>query len=165
MNKTSCFRRVSAAFAVFLMSGTAVAYAAECSKPRELTAYHMRQLQTDLMVASLSCRAEDRYNAFIERFNGVLTTNGKLLKKHFKQRFGAQAKAALNDYVTALANMSSIDSISAGANYCAQSQAAFDAVLSLNQGELEGFANAWWDASRQVPETDCRYDTFIASSD
>lgn len=148
--------------AIFAM-GSSTAYAA-CNSDKDLLAYNMRQLQTDLMVASLNCGLHDEYNAFIDRFNAELTRSGKHLKADFSKRFGGDAKALLNAYVTTLANMSSIDSIKAGRGYCADSTQSFATVMSLAPTAIEDFADGWWDASREVPDTDCRYDIHIAST-
>ncbi len=148
-------RFLATAATVAVMSSTA--YAAEiCQREGNLTAYFVRQLQTDLMVASLSCDAKDQYNAFVTRFNEVLIANGQTLKATFNKRFGSEATDELNDYVTMLANLSSIDSLSAGAKYCVEQKQAFARVLAVSPGGLESFALKWWKDSRELPETDCR---------
>ena len=152
------------AAAAVVALGVSSAHAA-CTSQKDMAAYHMRQLQTDLMVASLNCNLHDRYNAFVDRFNPELTRNGKHLKVSFRERFGATAKSELNAYVTTLANMSSLDSIQAGAKYCKNSAKAFDKILTISHDEIEDFANAWWDTKRQVPESDCRYSLHIASNE
>lgn len=152
------------AAAAIVSMGASSAYAA-CSTQKDMTAYDMRQLQTDLMVASLNCGYHDEYNAFIERFQPELKRNGQNLMASFKQRFGSDGKALLNAYVTTLANLSSIDSISAGSRYCEMSKNSFNKVMTVPRADIEAFAGGWWDAKRQVPETDCRYDIHVASSE
>lgn len=138
-----------------VMASTAMA-GDVCQNKRHLTSYFVRQLQTDLMVASLSCNAKDQYNAFVTRFNEVLVANGKTLKETFKKRYGGTATSELNDYVTMLANLSSIDSLTAGAKYCVEQKQAFARVLAVSPGGLEGFALQWWESTRDLPESDCR---------
>jgi len=138
-----------------VLAGSAMA-ADVCQNKRHLTSYFVRQLQTDLMVASLSCNAKDQYNAFVTRFNETLVANGKTLKETFKKRYGGEATAELNDYVTMLANLSSIDSLSAGAKYCVEQKQAFARVMAVSPGGLERFALEWWENSRNIPESDCR---------
>ena len=156
-------RGLGIAAALIVAMGASSAYAA-CSGQSDMTAYHMRQLQTDLMVASLNCSLHDRYNAFIERFDRELKRNGKHLKTNFQQRFGGDALALLNAYVTTLANLSSIDSVNVGSRYCSKSKKSFDKILTVPRADIEGFADAWWDSKREVPVTDCRYDIHVASS-
>ena len=155
-------RGVLAGMALATMTGATATAAELCNDSRQMAAFHVRQLQTDLMVASLSCRAETEYNAFVERFQPVLKVHGKTLKANFNKRFGSSAKAELNDYVTTLANLSSIDSISAGTQYCAQSRAAFEAILALEPGALASFAAEWWNPARDIPSTDCRAEVTYA---
>ncbi|MEQ8665514.1 MAG: hypothetical protein RIC16_07295 [Rhodospirillales bacterium] len=145
-----------------IIAGASASAAELCNDQRQLAAFNVRQLQTDLMVASLSCGAETQYNAFVERFQPVLKVNGKALKSNFQKRFGGSAKAELNDYVTMLANLSSIDSISQGTKYCTQSLAAFERVLAVDPGALEAFAADWWNPARNIPNTDCRAEVTYA---
>lgn len=142
---------------VCMGAGPALATTRGCSKDDVMTSFFMRQLQTDLMVASLMCSTENEYNAFIDRFGSVLKQNGKTLTASFRDRFGHRIfKNELNAFVTTLANLSSVDSVMAGQAYCETNRVAFQSILKLEPADIESFAQGWWDATRALPQSDCR---------
>lgn len=84
-----------AATMAWTVSGTARAASPEgvgsCYTAEEVRAAQVRQLQTDLMVATLSCMSHtnlglrERYTDFIGRFGGTLHTNAEVLRGHFRR--------------------------------------------------------------------------------
>ena len=81
-----------AAAAIAGISGQAVAL--PCMKEAEVTAEHARGLQAGLMVAALKCvhkpnlKLQENYNAFVTRYNAVLTTHSNVIQAYFKRCYG-----------------------------------------------------------------------------
>lgn len=133
---------VAAGMAVGLAASGAQAASCTPTDPKVETAFQVRALQTDLMVAALSCRARGDYNAFVGKFSTALVTNGKNLRAYFSQTFGGNADRRLDSYITRIANEASQQRISAGADYCDQAVATFQKVLTMEDDALETYALA-----------------------
>ena len=84
--------------AVFLILATGGAEAI-CVSPKDREALSMRLLQTELMVAALSCQRKSDYNAFIRRFEKELVVHGRNLKRIFKRTYGGKSRQ-LESFVT-----------------------------------------------------------------
>ena len=136
-----------------MISGSA--YAAGCDDSRDKAAFHVRSLQTELMVAALTCGAKTHYNSFVTKFQNVLIVNGHALKKQFRIVHGAKADRELNAYVTALANRASQRSINKRDNYCSRAQRTFAAVSVMGPKELASFATQRLTGDVDVPSS-CR---------
>ena len=105
--------------------------------PREREAINFRRLQTELMVAALSCGRDDfrsKYNTFVIRFRPALRSNGRTLKAIFKRTYGHRGKRRLDSYVTKLANEASVRSME-NAAFCETAGRKFDAVLRARSTE------------------------------
>lgn len=133
-------RRFLATVAAFgILAGQAQAVSV-CPMGSGLTARQVRLLQTELMVAALTCRSnpvlglDGKYGTFAQRFGPELKVHADALKVEFKGN-----SARLDKYVTGIANASSDVSL-ANNNYCDQVGSLFDAVLTVRQGQLHAFA-------------------------
>jgi hypothetical protein len=125
-------RRAAAAIGatMLLLSASAVrAKAADlsvlCMDQRKVDAFHVRELQTHLMVAALACDAAIEYNAFIRRYTPALTQHGTELRRYFSATFGPDGGWHLNRFVTDLANRVSQISATQPAEFCSQTVALF----------------------------------------
>ncbi len=116
--------------------------AANCAGPAEEAAVYVRVLQSDLMVAALTCNARHHYNAFATRFQPELIRHGQALNGFFSRLYGARAEQKLNGFVTYLANDASMRSLAIGGDYCRRANAVFDTVLALDPSELGAFSTA-----------------------
>jgi hypothetical protein len=131
--------------AVLLSLITAPAAEAACATASEIAARRVRLLQTELMVAALSCRRDDgfqygeQYNAFVTKFRGPLKQHASVLKQEYRRTYGAKHQAYLDRYVTEIANDASERSLHA-ANYCASVRPLFDEVLTLKASDLPRFS-------------------------
>ena len=99
---------------------------------KEKEAIAFRYLQTELMVAALSCGREEyrsKYNTFILRYRPALRRNGRTLRVIFKRNYGASGKRRLDDYVTKLANEASVRSLQRS-EFCEVAGRKLDAVLT-----------------------------------
>lgn len=120
-----------------------VAQAQTCAAPDDEVALRVRVLQTELMVAALSCQQHDPYNAFVTRFQPVLAVHGKALKAYFKRVHGGGSTAVLDDFVTRLANEASLRGMRNLRTFCEESKNLFQSVLTIDATGLEAFVSAW----------------------
>jgi hypothetical protein len=126
-----------------------VAAAQPCAKPADVMAFDIAGLKSKLMVTALTCNAQERYNAFVQRFRGDLMTHDRALHAYFARVFGGgRALHEHDDYVTNLANTQSQSGIKQGTLFCQQNVGIFNEVLSLQKGtDLVSFA-----ASKSLPQ-------------
>lgn len=135
------YKTVAATAAVILLSVSAVA-AQTCLSDRERAAVQVRLLQTELMVATLSCRGGDytqRYNAFVSKFMPELNEHGKSLKTYFAREHGKAANARLDAFITRVANEFSLRSMNEP-DYCDVAGAKLNDARDLRPGELVKFS-------------------------
>lgn len=141
-----------------LTAGSAIA--ASCIDRNDKAAFHVRALQTDLMVAALTCGAKPEYNTFARKFQHTLIDHGVALKALFRGLHGASAEKALNAYVTALANRASQRSISRRDQYCEHTLRTFTALTGLKPIDLAAFSMKRPASEVDVPST-CRQDVIL----
>ncbi|MDH3241749.1 MAG: hypothetical protein OEO83_13905 [Alphaproteobacteria bacterium] len=106
----------------------------------EKEAMAFRHLQTELMVAALSCGRQEyrnKYNTFVLRYRPALKRNGRILKTIFKRNYGTQSKRRLDRYVTQLANDVSVRSMER-AEFCEVAGRKFNAVLRASNKATAG---------------------------
>jgi len=131
------FRRgsLTAAIAVMAMVAVTASSAAEISiTTKERTSLELRLLQTELMVAALSCSAADRYNAFVTLYRSQLTDGGKTMQNLFKRVHGAQAFSRINSFVTQMANEASLRMVRDTNRFCDDTGTMFEALLGGGKG-------------------------------
>lgn len=107
---------------------------------QEKEAMAFRYLQTELMVAALSCGRQEyrnKYNAFVVRYRPALRRNGRILKTIFKRNYGNKGKRRLDRYVTELANDVSVRSMER-AEFCVVAGQKFNAVLRASSKATAG---------------------------
>lgn len=122
------------ALAALLLTGQ-VAQAASCARPIEASAFSVEELKSQLMVTALACKSQDRYNAFMGRFQGDVASNEKSLNGFFARTYGKQAQKQHDDYITQLANAQSQQGIAPGSNLCGERMAMFDEVMALQTAQ------------------------------
>ncbi len=139
--------RIAAALtaASFAIAPAAAADAA-CVKGPDEVALQVRVVQTDLMVAALSCGASARYNEFVKSNQPVLMAAHTQLSKFFTAKRGGQR--ALNAFITKLANDSSRRSIANIALFCQETGWLYDALLSPTRGDFVTFISPLLSAQR-----------------
>ncbi|MEQ9489971.1 MAG: hypothetical protein RIM72_13375 [Alphaproteobacteria bacterium] len=104
-------------------------------------AHAMRILQSEMMVAGLSCGAKPAYNAFALKYKATLVRNGDRLKKHYYAEYGAaDGFKKLNTFVTRLANEASVRIAQYGHGYCEKAMARFDRLLSAPVEALDRYS-------------------------
>lgn len=127
--------RIGAA-ALFFGAIAGTAGAVSCANRVERQSLNVRQLQTELMVAALSCNQRADYDAFVRRFRSALADHSDVMKHYFRRIFGHRSAHEINAYVTRVANEASALSISDRMAYCRTSFDALTELLSAPAGEL-----------------------------
>lgn len=118
-----------------------------CRKPAELTADHVRRLQTEFMVAALRChkveglKIADKYNTFVRTFSKEMVSQTKTLQSLFRREYGGSHLRHFDTYVTALANEVSQRSQRDYA-YCQKVADLLDAVNKVKPAEIGSFSTA-----------------------
>lgn len=143
--------RAVAAIAAACIALSPAAHAAKAKAPAcvqgaDETALQMRVVQTDLMVAALSCKMSANYNAFVKGNQQILMGAHDQLKKYFSN--GRGGEKALNGFITRLANDSSKRSIANIAQFCLDNGYLYTAILDANRGDLAAFIAPLWVAQR-----------------
>ena len=114
-----------------------------CLRTAEKAAVDVSTLKSHMVVTAISCKSEERYNAFITQFKPYLANNEKVLSGYFSRAYGKRGQSAQDDYITTLANAQSQFAVRAGTLYCRQNMAMFDEVMALKTGtDLPGYANS-----------------------
>ena len=133
------FRRgamIAALAGTLVMPATAV-QAAPCAvtgagRPTQADiSIEVRRLQTNLMVAALSCGARQDYNAFVLTHRSSLQKYGKIIRAEFRRRYGKAGDSKLNKFVTRLANEASARSNANRDSFCA------DAATTFQQAKVQ----------------------------
>jgi hypothetical protein len=114
----------------------------------ERAAFDVRALQSQLMVAALTCGRQDDYNTFVQRHQQGLMSAYQEVTSHFRRLHGAAAGEQQRDqYVTELANAQSQESNRQRSSFCGNTGPLFQRVLTLRDaGEIARFS-----ASRNTP--------------
>ncbi|GBR51395.1 hypothetical protein AA106555_0530 [Neokomagataea thailandica NBRC 106555] len=95
------------------------------------------------MVTALSCKTQDRYNAFVAKFRPALLDAETRLNTYFRDTYGRRAQAAHDDYVTQLADIQSLGGLKSGTVFCEQREAMFDETAALQTAsDLAHYAEA-----------------------
>ena len=134
-------RRTAAVSAVattaFIVSLTP---AAADQSERDRAAFAVRYLQSQMMVAALSCDMRGSYNAAVDRFEAELIGHGQALRRYFNQAHGPRGQRELDRFITAMANEASSLSLAAGAGYCGAAGTMFDEVMALPVSALGAYS-------------------------
>ncbi|MET0155232.1 MAG: hypothetical protein ABW189_03895 [Rickettsiales bacterium] len=133
VKKPSIFKMVGAfALAALLGTGSALpARAQECANPQERAALDIRAMQSELMVAALSCHKNAEYNRIVAMHKDRLAMAGREMREYFGRVYAEKANATMNAFVTDLANKTS--NISLGVDidqYCQKAGYVFNMLLS-----------------------------------
>ena len=123
-----------------LAPNVAFAGPVRCASKTEASALRLRSLQNHLMVAALSCNQRNEYNAFVGRFNGILSHSGRTMKQYFQGAWGKSANGQLDDYVTYIANRVSVQSLNDREAFCRSAGDMMSQVMSLDDAGLTEFS-------------------------
>jgi len=130
-----------------LVHSSLAAADARCLTPVEKTAFEVRMLQTELMVATLTCRGvssrdySGQYASFVNRHRDGLKTHSTVFQGHFKRSYGGGGQTQLDRYVTSLANDYSRASMTGTGAFCEQQGALFERAVMVQPQDLPRFAS------------------------
>jgi hypothetical protein len=89
----------------------------------------------------MGCQYDDRYNAFMRRYQPDLIANEKAIDAYFKRVYGRSAQAEHDRFVTDLANAISRQGTQLGSDFCAHNGMVFTEVMALHSpSELAAYA-------------------------
>jgi hypothetical protein len=109
---------------------------------REQAAFDVRFLQTEFMVATLSCgrpEFERHYNLFVARFGAPLKRHGDVLKAHFAREYGKQGLNKLDSFATKLANEASLRSMQQ-VTFCQDTGLVMERIAAVEPASLDNFS-------------------------
>jgi hypothetical protein len=140
--KEKCMRRlVSAVAALTMLSAQPVLAQRQCSSVSDQSAFEVQALRSELMVLATGCRDDDRYNAFIRRYQADLQANERMINAYFQHRYGKAGQTEHDRFVTELANAISRQGSDLGGDFCPRNGLIFNEVLALQSAaELTEFA-------------------------
>jgi hypothetical protein len=122
-----------------------------CARPAEISAFSVAALKSNLMVATIQCNKDDRYNAFITRYRQSLIALEKARDEYFSRNDKRHWQQDRDDYITQLANAQSQRAMVLGDQFCQRTVSEFDEVLALPGPEqLPGYAES---KSQSIPQT------------
>jgi hypothetical protein len=125
-----------------LLAAPAAALAApRCPNEAEQSVFEVEALKSELMVVGITCKQEDRYNAFMERYRPKLAENYRAFEQHFNRARGRAGKAATDSYVTNLAQTRGFEAQKLGSDFCLRNPGLFDEVMALpSPADLPAYA-------------------------
>ena len=134
-------RLMSAVVALTMLSVQPVLAERRCASLADQSAFEVQALRSELMVLATGCHDDERYNAFIRRFQADLQGNERAINAYFQHRYGRAAQAEHDRFVTDLANAISRQGSDLGGDFCPRNGMIFAEVLSLtSSNELADFA-------------------------
>lgn len=135
--RKSCVATILGGALTLAVAAPAMAAGSACATAADEAAINTRVLQTELMVAALSCGEKDRYNAFVTTFKDQLSYNGQALRTMFKRVHGARGDYEMNAFVTRLANDASQRNSTSRAGYCASASQTFSEALATSPRDFK----------------------------
>jgi hypothetical protein len=134
---------ISAVAALTVLSAQPVLAERQCSSIADQSAFEVQALRSELMVLATGCHDDERYNAFIRRYQGDLQSNERTINAYFQHRYGRAAQTEHDRFVTDLANAISRQGSDLGGDFCPRNGLIFSEVLALESAaELADFAAA-----------------------
>lgn len=115
--------------------------AARCPSQQEQSVFEVEALKTELMVVGITCKEEDRYNAFVRRFQPELAANNRAVGQYFARVKGRAGQRANDAYITNLAQARATEAQALGSDFCPRNTALFNEVMALpSAAELPAYA-------------------------
>ena len=113
----------------------------QCSSLSDQSAFEVQALRSELMVLATGCHEDNRYNAFIRRYQPDLQANERTINAYFQHRYGKAAQTEHDRFVTDLANAISRQGSDLGGDFCPRNGLIFNEVLALQSAtQLVDFA-------------------------
>lgn len=123
-----------------------------CALPNEFQALNMRALQSELMVAALSCSQNREYNWFAKTYKKQLTGYGTDIIGFFTRYGATDGEKLLNDFITKMANHASRASLGRPQpQYCGEVATLYAALHKGEFQRVESLANRFYPGWHRVP--------------
>jgi len=117
--------------------------APQCAAESDQSVFERAALKTELMVVATTCKLEDRYNAFITRYQPALAQNDRAFGQYFTRTHGRTGQRRNDVYITELANARSNAARQLGGDFCPRNSGLFTEVMALTgQDDLVPYAAA-----------------------
>ena len=134
-------RLLSSLAAVSLLTAQQAHAELDCLRPQERSVVQVAALRSELMVLATGCHQDDRYNAFIRKYQPDLMGNEQAVGDVFKRMYGKRAQQEHDRFTTDLANGESSAGMHLGTDFCARNSMLFSEVMALNSAaELPAYA-------------------------
>jgi hypothetical protein len=135
-------RRLMSSLAAISLLAVQQAHAQlDCLQPNERSIVEVAALRSELMVLATGCRQDDRYNAFIRKYQSDLMGNEKAVGDVFKRMYGKRAQTEHDRFTTDLANGESSAGMHLGTDFCERNGVLFTEVMALHSAtELPAYA-------------------------
>jgi hypothetical protein len=134
-------RLLSSLAAVSLLTVQQAHAQLDCLRPPERSVVDVAALRSELMVLATGCHQDERYNAFIRKFQPDLMGNEKAVGDIFKRMYGKRAQQEHDRFVTELANGESDAGAHLGSDFCERNSLLFSEVMALQgASELPAYA-------------------------
>jgi hypothetical protein len=134
-------RLLSAVTALSLLSAQPLLAQPQCNSMTDQSAFEVQALRSELMVLATGCHEDNRYNAFIRRYQSDLQANERAIDTYFKHRFGSSGQTEHDRFVTELANAMSRQGSDLGGDFCPRNGLIFNEVLALpSASDLPNYA-------------------------
>jgi hypothetical protein len=124
------------------------ARAKACANDRDMAALNARVVQTELMVAALSCAETPRYNRFATSYRDVLVSRAGDLRQFFTRTMGSRGITRMDSLVTQLANDASKQSQMRADTYCQFAGDLFEKVLQTPPQNFNTVTDQEWVQAR-----------------
>jgi hypothetical protein len=128
-NRKTSYRLLFGGLAA-LAAGPAIAQS--CMPAAEANAFHLRALQSQLMVTAITCQRDADYNAFVRKYQRDLQAAYNGVQGHFRRTSRGAAQRDLDQYITTLANAQSQDGLRAGTHFCPLNTPLFQLAMAKN---------------------------------
>ena len=134
-------RLLSGLAAVSLLTVQQAQAQLNCLHPHERPLVEVAALRSQLMVLATGCSQDDRYNAFVRKYQADLMGNEKAVGDVFKRIYGKRAQQEHDRFTTDLANGESSAGMRLGSDFCARNGMLFSEVMALPSAtELPAYA-------------------------
>jgi hypothetical protein len=134
-------RLLSSLAAVSLLAVQQAHAELDCLNQQERSVVEVAALRSELMVLATGCHQDDRYNAFIRKFQADLMGNEKAVGDVFKRMYGKRAQQEHDRFTTDLANGESSAGMHLGTDFCDRNSLLFAEVMALHSAaELPNYA-------------------------
>jgi hypothetical protein len=128
-------RLLSSLAAVSLLAAQQAHAELDCLQPHERSVVEVAALRSQLMVLATGCQQDDRYNAFIRKYQSDLMGNEKAVGDVFKRIYGKRAQQEHDRFTTDLANGESSAGMHLGTDFCQRNGMLFTEVMALHSAD------------------------------